>query len=183
MNNLNPVIFLIPVIALILVIALFIYLLNKVDNKSVFKRFSFTTLMLAFVLNFVWELLQMPLYKDASYDIQHISFCALASIADAIMVLLIYFCFAIIYKKPLWVQELTIPRIYIVMLVGGIGATVAEIRHLSSGNWAYDESMPIIPVVNAGLSPVLQFMLLPVCIYYLSLKIMDKHKSSSHNLN
>ena len=171
MNNLNPLIFLVPSIALTLVVLMFMYLLKKVDDKVVFKRFVYTALLLAFIVNFAWEILQVPLYKNATYTIHHIAFCALASVADAIMVLLIYFCFVLIYKKPLWVEELTSPRIFILMLVGAVGAIVAEMRHLSAGNWAYDESMPLLPVVNVGLSPVLQFMLLPVLIYYLSYKM------------
>lgn len=113
----------------------------------------------------------MPLYKDASYTIQHITFCALASVEDAIMVLLIYLCFALIYKNPLWVQNLTLPRILLLMLVGTIGAIVAEMRHVSAGNWAYGKSMPLLPIVDVGLSPVLQFMLLPTLIYYWSYKM------------
>ncbi len=171
MNNLNPLIFLVPVIALMLVVLLFIYVLKKANDKAVFKRFVFIALVLAFLLNFAWEVVQMPLYKDASFNLQSVAFCALASIADAIMVLLIYLCFALLYKKPLWVEELTASRIFLVMIVGGIGAIAAEMRHVSAGNWAYDESMPILPLVDVGLSPVLQFMLLPALIYYLSFTI------------
>ncbi len=97
MNNLNPVIFLIPVIALTLTVLMFIYLLKKADNKAAFKRFVYTTLVLAFLLNFAWEVIQIPLYNNASFSVQHIAFCALASVADVTMVLLIYFCFAFIY--------------------------------------------------------------------------------------
>ena len=168
MNKLNPLIFLAPVIALALVVLLFIYLLKKSDDKVAFKRFVFTTLVLAFLLNFAWEVIQMPLYKDTSFSVQSVAFCALASIADVIMVLLIYFCFALVYKNPLWVQNSTAPRIIILMLVGVAGAIVAEMRHLSAGNWAYDKSMPILRGVDVGLSPVLQFMLLPALIYWLS---------------
>lgn len=171
--NVKPIIFLIPVIALTLVVLLFIYLLKKADDKVVFKRFVFTTLVLAFLLNFAWEVIQMPLFKDASFNIEHIAFCALASVADAIMVLLIYFCFALIYRNPLWVENLTLPRILLLMLVGAIGAIIAEMRHVSAGSWAYGKSMPIIPIVDVGLSPVLQFMLLPTLIYYLSFKIKN----------
>lgn len=177
MNNLNPLIFLIPVIALTLVVLLFIYLLKKVDDKVVFRRFVFITLVLAFLLNLAWEVIQMPLYKDASFNIGQIAFCALASIADAIMVLLLYFGFALIYKKPFWAQDLSVGKTVILMLAGGIGAIVAELRHLGAGSWTYSTSMPIIPVLNVGLSPVLQFMLLPPFIFYVSCK-MEKKKNN-----
>jgi hypothetical protein len=140
-------------------------------QELAFKRSIFIITCLAFLLNLVWELVQGPLYKGYTYDKQHISFCALASLADVIMVLLLYFGFALVFREALWAQKLTIPRVLSVMLAGGAGAILAEIRHLSAGNWAYAESMPIIPVVQVGLSPVLQFTILPMLIYYLSFHI------------
>jgi len=101
MANLNPLIFLTPVIALILAVLLFIHLVKERDDKVVFKCFVLITLVFAFIFNFAWELLQIPLYKDAPYTFTHIEFCALASVADAIMVLLIYFFCGYLQKYTL----------------------------------------------------------------------------------
>jgi len=181
MNELQPINFLLPVIALLLVVLLYILLLKKVSDKAVFNRFIFIILLIAFLLNFAWEVLQMPLYKDASFDIQHIAFCGLASVADAIMVLLLYFVFATIYKQPFWIKNINIQRTLISIVIGGVAAILAEMRHLSQGSWAYAPSMPILPFVNAGLSPVLQFMLLPVLSYYLSFYFLKKNYGSQTN--
>lgn len=170
MHKLKPEIFLVPVIALVLIIWMFNYLLSKADKKEFFKQIVYKILILAFLLNFAWEVIQIPLFKNAGSS-KHIVFCAVASVADTIMVLLIYFGFALIYKNPVWVTQITIPRILLLMLTGGIGAVAAEIRNLSAGSWAYSKSMPIIPFLNVGLSPVLQFMLLPAIIFYLGFKI------------
>lgn len=110
------------VIALILVVMLFVILMKKVAGKAVFKRFVFITVVLAFMLNFAWEVIQIHLYKGASINRERVAFCALASVADAIMVLLIYLGFALIYKNPLWNQDLTLPRILVLMLAGGLWA-------------------------------------------------------------
>ena len=179
MNNLNPIIFLVPVIALLLASLLYFSLLKRETDKKTFNGFVFAVTVLAFLLNFTWELVQMPLYKNSSFSIDHVAFCALGSIADAIMVLLLYFGLAFIFKNPLWIQHLTWQRIVIVILIGGTGGILGEIRHLSLGSWAYDDSMPIIPFVNAGVAPVLQFMILPLLIYVLGLyylKIKRKKK-------
>jgi len=56
-------------------------------------------------------------------------------------------------------------------MAGGMGAVAAEIKYISIGTWAYNTSMPLIPIAKVGLLPVLQFMLLPASIYYLSCKI------------
>ncbi len=178
MNNLNPVIFIVPLIALLLTVVLFIILLRKVSDKAAFKRYILITLVLSFLLNLAWEVIQLPLYKDASFDIQHIAFCGLASVADAIMVLLIYFVLALIYKDPLWIKHLNLRRTLIIVLIGGTGAVLAEMRHLSQDNWAYASSMPIVPFINVGLSPVLQFMFLPVLSYYLSFYFLKKNYGS-----
>lgn len=63
------------------------------------------------------------------------------------------------------------------MIVGALGAIAAEMRQVSSGNWAYDESMPLLPIVDVGLAPLLQFMLLPALIYYLSFKITKSYST------
>ena len=168
MNDIKPIIFLFPVIALVFVTSLYFYLLKKAIDKVAFKRMMLAMLVLGFFLNLIWELVQIPLYKDGHYSISHIAFCALASVADALMVLLIYLVLALVFKTPFLVQNIKWQRVVIVIVVGGVGAILSEKRHLSLGSWAYDNSMPIIPMVNAGLSPVLQFALLPIVIYLLS---------------
>ena len=168
MNNLKPIIFLFPVIALILIAILYISLQKKTTNRSAFNSLILMIPVFAFFLNLLWELLQMPLYDSASFAINHITYCALGSVADAIMVLLLYLGFALIFKTPFWMQPLKGQRVIIVILIGGIGAALSEMRHLSLGNWAYSDLMPLIPIMKVGISPVLQFMILPVFTYILS---------------
>jgi len=185
MKNIQPAIFLVPLIVLILVVGMYFSLLKSTTNKNAFKSLVLVIAVLAFLLNFVWEVLQLPLYKDAAYDREHIAFCALASVADALMVLLLYLCFALINKKPFWAQDMGFPQVFALMIIGGIGAIIAEMAHTAAGNWTYADSMPILPVVNAGLLPVLQFLLLPALIYYVSflfLKKISKNETQFINL-
>lgn len=168
MNELKPIIFLFPVIALILIAMLYISLRKKVTNRSASNSLILMITVFAFFLNLIWELLQMPLYDRASFTTNHITFCALGAVADAIMVLLLYLGFASIFKMPFWMHSLKWQRIVILVFTGGIGAALSEIRHLSLGNWAYSDVMPLIPIINVGISPVLQFMILPVLTFILS---------------
>ena len=172
MNDIKPIIFLVPVIVLILIIALYFYVIKKTDREA-FNKFICIMIFLAFLLNFAWELIQIPLYKNPAYNINHMAFCALASLADVLMVLLLYFGLALIFKNPLWIKHLKLHQIALVVIIGGVGAFLSEMRHLSLGSWAYDKSMPLIPVVNVGISPVLQFMILPLPIYFLSFKCLN----------
>ena len=168
MGDIQAIIFLVPVIALILTSVLYIHFRHTVTDKKIFTRYIFTTTAVAFLLNFVWEVMQIPLYNGSSFNTSHIAFCALGSLADVIMVVLLYLVFAIIYKNAFWIQNVKWQKIIILMLIGATGAILSEMRHLSLSSWAYADSMPIIPVVKVGISPVLQFTILPLLIYRIS---------------
>ncbi|MFZ1798903.1 MAG: hypothetical protein WAU24_03485 [Chitinophagaceae bacterium] len=164
-------ILIIPVIAVLLNVLLYRFLLRNTNQKMIFNQIIVAILFFAFLFNAAWEILQIPLYKGGSYEWNHIVFCLLASVADVIMVLLLYFSFAFIYKNALWVKNVNPGKIIVLILTGGIGAILAESRHLLLGTWSYASAMPLIPVVDVGLSPVLQFMILPILVYKLSYKI------------
>lgn len=174
MENLSFGIFVTPVLALSIDVFLYKFLLKKTDIKKAFKLFTIVTFALAFTINYAWELLQGPLYEGYRYTPSIIAFCGLASIADAIMTLLLYFGFAVVYKSPLWIQQLTFTRLIFLMLVGSIGAILSEIRHISEGNWSYNEQMPVIPIFEVGLTPILQFIMLPILIYFISYSLIKK---------
>ncbi|MDF9799181.1 hypothetical protein OKW21_004444 [Catalinimonas alkaloidigena] len=168
MDSLEPNIFIVPVAALVLLVTGYVYFLRKVSDQTTYKKLVIHILILAFLFNLVWEVLQGPLYEGFQYNIKHISICALASVADAMWVMLLYYIFALIYRDFFWIQKLKKKRIVLVILVGGMGAILSEMSHVSADHWAYAESMPIIPVIEVGLSPFLQFLVLPILIYLIS---------------
>ncbi len=181
MENLKATALIVPVIALVLIIILYLHLLKHSNNRNVFKRLCYLIIVSSFLLNFVWEIAQLPLYQGYAFDAKHIALCGLASVADAIMVLLLYFVFATLYKQPFWIKHINIQRSLMLIVIGGIGAILAELKHLSQDNWVYSSSMPIVPFVNVGLSPVLQFMFMPVLSYYLSFYFLKKNYGSQTN--
>ncbi len=133
MEKLNATAFIVPIIALIIIFILYMHLLKHSNNRSVFKRVSYLIIAFSFLLNFAWEMLQMPLYEGMEPGIQTTLFCALAAVADALMVLLIYYAFGLIYKSPLWIKHLNYVRVILLILTGGLGAVLMELRHLDSG--------------------------------------------------
>lgn len=163
-----------PSITLSVGIILSIYFYNKQDDKKRYKTLIASVGAIAFLLNFMWEVAQGFLYEGYEYDWQHISFCALASVADMLMVFVLLFGFALIYKDIFWITRLKATRVGWLMIVGFIGAIVAEMAYTSRGSWAYTEYMPLLPWVNAGLAPVLQFTLLPSIIFWASDKLLER---------
>lgn len=168
MIDLKPGMFVMPVTALIVIVSLSVFFVKRAHDKQAFEHFIGTLISFAFLLNYGWELSHCTLYTGFVYDGPHVAFLALASLADTIMALLLYFGFALIYRQGYWIQRVTALRVFWLMLVGGLGATVSELAHLSAGNWFYTKDMPLIPGIGVGLTPVLQFTMLPILIYSLS---------------
>lgn len=168
MTNLTPGMFVVPTIALTVTGVLYAYFAKKAPDRRAFKRFIGFALGLAFALNFSWELSHCLLYIGCGYDPLHVGFLALASLADAIMAALLYLGLALVYQDGLWVRQMTWVRAFWLVVIGGAGATLTEVVHLAAGSWIYTDRMPLIPGLGVGLSPVLQFAVLPLLIYSLS---------------
>jgi len=179
--NFNVNLFITPVIALSLVLWGYFYFRKKVENRAAFQRYLGVVGGLAFILNWIWEVVQGPLYEGFKFDFPHISFCGLASVADMLMVYILLFGFGLIYKNVYWIQELSGTRVLWLVLAGGIGAILAEMRHTAAENWSYSEAMPLLPIVEVGLSPVLQFAILPALIFWLAAKYLNIINLKSSN--
>lgn len=170
--NFNLNLFITPVITLSLLLLAYFYFRKKVESRPAYHKYLILIGSLAFFLNWAWEVTQGPLYAGFKFDLAHISFCGLASVADMFMVYLLLFGFGLIYKNVFWIKRLSLRRVLWLMLAGGLGAILAEIRHTSAGNWTYADAMPMLPWVEAGLLPVLQFTLLPTIIFFLTKKFV-----------
>jgi hypothetical protein len=181
MNHLQPFTFIITGVALLLAIFLYQFLWRRAFFKQAFKRFSFKIIIIAFLLNFAWEMLQMPLYKGMGLNITSVAFCGMASVVDSVMALLLYYLFALLYREMFWILKYSLQRIVVLVLYGALGAIIVEIIHIYKGNWTYSRLMPVIPFVKVGISPVLQFMILPVLTYYMSFYFLSKQNKNKIN--
>ena len=174
MDALSIDIFVIPTFVLLLLVLAYVHFQGKVTDVKEYGQYVLNIASTAFVVNLLWEIAHGTLYKGFEYDLKHIAFCALASVADMLMVLLLFFGFAILYKDVYWFGELNIPRLVVLVTVGTIGAILAEIWHTSRGDWTYAANMPLLPFVKVGVSPVVQFALLPWLIFSAVVKKMKK---------
>lgn len=174
MTELKLTQFTLPLIVLLIITVFYAYYSRVVSEKNVFNKLFLIICGLAFLLNLTWEIAQGPLYSGYEYDLNHISFCALASVADMLMVLLLYFAFSMFYKDPYWLGRMAISNVIGLILIGGTGAILGELRHLSAGSWSYSNVMPVLPFIEVGLSPVLQFMILPTLIFIVAVYLLKK---------
>tara|TARA_R110002124_G_C8847463_1_gene506064 strand:+ start:316 stop:849 length:534 start_codon:yes stop_codon:yes gene_type:complete len=177
MLALSPGILIIPIFSLVLVSILYIHFYKKVADTSNYKRMITTIALVGFALNLIWELAHGPLYQGFKYDFSHISLCTLASITDMLTLLLLFFVFSLVLRNVYWIEKLSFSNVLLLMLVGALSSTFVEIWHINREDWLYAESMPLIPIVKAGVSPVLQFTILPIIIFSLSKKLILKKEN------
>ena len=110
---------------------------------------------IAFLVNFLWEMLQAPLYTCYAEFLSCVWLCFRASLGDVILVLTLYGLFLWRHSRPL------------VVLAGILLALGIEWHALATDRWAYTENMPLIPILNVGLTPILQMAILPLLTFYL----------------
>ena len=116
----------------------------------------------AFVLNWFWEMIQMPAYVEMANKswLETAIPCAIASLGDVVMTLAVYGIGALASGDKDWAMKWNW-RIYsLCSLLGASMATAYEWRILAFHRWHYSTSMPIVPVLGVGFWPLLQMAVL-----------------------
>lgn len=144
---------------------MYFYFRNEVKNKSGYRLFVLNIALTALVLNIAWELLHGPLYEEYQYTWDHISMCLIAAFTDMLTTLIMLFGFGLFYKNIFWILKLNLSKTLLIIVTGGTGTILLERWHIATGHWEYAEKMPIVPWVEIGLTPLLQFTALPIFIF------------------
>lgn len=127
--------------------------------------------VVAFLLHFVWEFLQVPLFADMP-DMAHwdaVQFCARAALGDVVITLAAFWLVALVYRDRGWILTPTKAAIAGFIAVGVI-ITIALEWHATVliDRWQYDERMPTIPLLGTGLSPLSQWLILPPLVVWVA---------------
>ena len=120
----------------------------------------------AFVLNYIWEMAQMPFYVDMHFsDLKDWLFCLMASAVDVGMILSILIVGRWIFGSWQWSINVTLSKVFYLLLSGALLAVGAEIFGIKLGYWQYSRLMPTLPGLSVGLLPLAQMLVLPVLSY------------------
>lgn len=132
-------------------------------------------LVASIVLHAVWEIAQLPLYtiwstgtfQQRSFAIFH------CSLGDAMIAGLSLLVALALLARTSWPDEAS-PAVWLATLTLGIGYTIySEWLNVSvRGSWAYSPSMPTLPLIGTGLSPLLQWLIVPT----LALGLATSHR-------
>jgi hypothetical protein len=116
----------------------------------------------AFGLNWLWEVLQMPAYADMAgrppyaVALLHI----VPALGDVALTLAVYGMGALAAGDPRWGMKGRWNVYATAGLLGGACAVAIEWKALASGRWSYSDRMPVVPLLDVGLWPLLQLTLL-----------------------
>lgn len=128
--------------------------------------------VITFILNLIWENLQMPLYTGYAWHAIWGINCVKASLGDIRIVLVMYISVAVFRNKFDWFRNYSKVDIFLFLVIGLFISIGFEKFALVTNRWQYSDLMPIIPFIYVGLVPVLQMLILP----FLTLKIINSIK-------
>ncbi len=111
--------------------------------------------LLSFAFHLTWELAQSPLYT-CSIDMNRCFWiCVHATFGDVGIMLVLY----AIHQK--------VPSLWKMALIGNAFALVIEKISIELERWTYLPSMPLIPGIEVGITPILQMALIPPLVFYI----------------
>ncbi len=124
-----------------------------------------------FLTNFLWEMLQVPWFMGMANS-SHGSvvwLCIQATGGDVLILLASFWFSSIVFGHRRWLLEGK-RKPAITLLVAALLVTIV-MEWLATGpleRWTYADSMPVIPLLGVGLAPLLQWIILPPLIMWLS---------------
>lgn len=116
------------------------------------------------IAHLLWESLQLPLYtiwldnrtQDIAFAVVH---CTVGDIMIAGLSLL---GALVVLGARTWPAERFVPVIALTILIGSAYTVFSEWLNTSARKtWTYSELMPIMPWIGTGLSPLLQWLVVP----------------------
>jgi hypothetical protein len=122
--------------------------------------------VIAFGINLIWEMLQMPFYEQMAFtDVGSYLMCLKASFGDANIVIAIYGLGLLLFRRWRWPLGMNLWKVLYLVAIGGTVAVLIEHFALRADRWSYSSLMPLLPLLGTGLIPFLQLIILPYLSY------------------
>ncbi len=119
--------------------------------------------LFAFLLNYPWEFLQVPLFRGMA-QAPHwdaIKVCTRATLGDAAIAAVAFWGVAAVAGAR-WILRPSVGQVAGFIAIGvAITLVLERLATGPLGRWEYAEAMPVLPLLGVGLTPVLQWVLLP----------------------
>jgi len=118
----------------------------------------------SFLLNFVWEMWQIPFFAAMPNDPHWVGVaaCTQATFGDAAISLVAFWILAALARSRWWIIDSSPSQVAGFVAVGVVITIILEA--LATGpleRWSYTPSMPTLPILRTGILPLFQWILLP----------------------
>ena len=125
----------------------------------------------ALLLNLPWEILQASLFvgmAEAPFA-EAIKGCTQGTLGDGVIMLLAYWSVSLFARKRRWILAPSGRQLALFIAIGVSITAVIEwlaTRGHWVGSWTYSKEMPVLPGLDIGLSPLLQWVVLPLLVVW-----------------
>ena len=118
------------------------------------------------VLHLFWEVIQLPLYSIWSESVGKQVFAVLHCTVGDVMIAALALLTVLAVLAPFDLHRPNSQAVWLLVLIVGLGYTVySEWFNVSvKRSWAYGPLMPTVPLIGTGLSPLLQWIIVPAVV-------------------
>ncbi|MDQ2665131.1 MAG: TMEM199/VMA12 family vacuolar ATPase assembly factor [Gemmatimonadota bacterium] len=128
-----------------------------------------------FVLNWIWEMLQAPLYASMQGMARGKAtwLCTVASGGDVVIMLVAYSVVALLVGSGAWFLHPRPGRVAIYLAAGLLITVAAEMLSIHWwGRWSYGPSMPLL--LGVGVSPLAQWVVVPLIMLWVAKRYLRR---------
>ncbi len=132
--------------------------------------------------NLIWEFAHIPLYTIATTGTwNEIIFAAVHCTGGDVLIALSSIMLALfVAGNGSWPEARLWPVLTLTIVFGLSYTIFSEWLNITVRKaWAYSDLMPVVPLIDAGLSPVLQWIIVPVAALWWALRDNSKQLESA----
>lgn len=125
--------------------------------------------VVAVLVNYLWEVLQAPLYQGMDRLSVVWWHCGIAALGDGLLVLIIYSIgWATLRRRDWFVRPRMVGYALMLMIGALVGVGIERVAVFTTNRWAYTAAMPLVPKLDVGVVPIIQMVILPPLIFRLT---------------
>ena len=162
-----------------LLLVLFLAAVSTLPSAELtaYYRFTLWGLVFGMLLNLAWELwhsIYFTHFTEPGYSYIELVEMLLGSvIGDGVIILGLLFTITVIRGGSWqWRGSAQWPYVLLLVILAAIVQTSIEIDALNTGLWAYNAQMPRIPLLDLGLTPILQMPMLAPLSFWMAQRMV-----------
>ena len=152
-----------------------VYARKMVKLHHIVNNIELNIVFFSLLLHTFWEGLHSYFYIFPDGFAAYPRFCWYCVGGDVLIALGSFFIVSLIFRSRKWILNPTKLQTTLFILAGTLYTIGSEYVHVNlAGTWQYSNLMPIIPLINVGLTPVLQWIVIPLIVIFIIKRQLSK---------